>query len=994
MSNKRIFIFAVLCLLVVSNTAFAQYNWWERKIMWNGTVSNDWHDPNNWVFDPCDVGWGGNPLPPISEPNETHWVCLQGNPDVNLSGPAPIAVARTSVACWPAGQSTITFDIDANVTTFEAGWYFDIAVFEDNGVYGIVNMYGGQITTSITDAWGNPAQGVWIGGGSSRTGDSYGILNMYGGSITVPKIDLVRGTINLYGGLLDDTATGLSFPVSENGKVNIAGGTLKAKGNKTPASSWLSKGIADGRFVAYDDRGDFVIDYNLTEVYTYVTAEPNYGRAWDPQPANRSEGVGAQPTLTWRPGDWVADVNGHDVYLGTDATEVADANTNSSCYLGTVHANSYPITSNLDVSTMYYWRVDEVNEANGDSPWKGQPWKFETVHGRSTSPSPESGAVGLRIEEVELTWAAGPWAAVTQGHDVFFGTNPAEVNSIQPGDPDPNNVHKGLQDTTSYSPAVLYYDVNYHWRVDEVNNAHPDLRWKGDLWDFNMTDYYSVDQFQEYEDTNDMLTRWLTDTLEPGCGWGWGGGATLELSGGEMAYHYDNNSAPWGSDLYSEARFEYGPSGADWSGGGVPSETPMILYMAFTGNVNNSADPNYDRMYVALEDTAGDFWMILHEDPNVQRRDMQQEWLIDLGEFSSGNDVNLDAVRYLYIGFGERCNPPIGTMGEEGDVTFHNIRLYPPRCVPQYGPEADFTSDCFVDYADVGVVARDWLEKEGLRTFDVVNEPCSPVLWYKFDETSGTTATDSAGDHNGTVENLGEATWATTSGYDSNGCINLQAGDNTYVDVPTDALNFLSSATGVTFTVWVNMDLGNPPSGSWPMVFNAWKGGTEVIETYCPSPYPRPAEDIYDPELHWHMAPDYTTTVGFTPSDFGGRWNHVAFVKDTDANTMSTYHNGQLAGHFTDMNSPFFTPPPDTFHIGTRDPTWGFWYGRIDDVRVYDYALSAEEIAYIATDGTGSIFIPMGSVANLYSSSPEIIDFKDYAEMASQWLERKHWPIP
>jgi hypothetical protein len=274
------------------------------------------------------------------------------------------------------------------------------------------------------------------------------------------------------------------------------------------------------------------------------------------------------------------------------------------------------------------------------------------------------------------------------------------------------------------------------------------------------------------------------------------------------------------------------------------------------------------------------------------------------------------------------------------------------------------------------------------------------VLWYPLDETSGTAVTDAASGYNGTVGNLGDNTWDTTGGHDGGGCINLEAGQNTYVDLPGDALNFLSTATAVTFTAWVNLDLENPPaiegSGSWSQIINAWKDGTgEVIETYIPSPWPRTVGDtIAGPEAHWHMDGDNTWATGMTPSDFGGRWNHFAFIKDTVSDTMKTYHNGQLVADFNDANTPFFTPPADRFHLGTRDPGWGWWYGKLDDVRAYDYALSAEEVAYIATDGTGSIYLTMGSQANLKSSTPEIIDMGDFAMIAQQWMTEQLWPTP
>jgi uncharacterized repeat protein (TIGR01451 family) len=81
--------------------------------------------------------------------------------------------------------------------------------------------------------------------------------------------------------------------------------------------------------------------------------------------------------LTWYPGCFAADVNGHEVYFGTNFNDVHDANTSDpNVYKGTVTNPSYPIQfSNLDMDTTYYWRIDEVNTA---VRWKGGVWSFKT----------------------------------------------------------------------------------------------------------------------------------------------------------------------------------------------------------------------------------------------------------------------------------------------------------------------------------------------------------------------------------------------------------------------------------------------------------------------------------------------------------------------------------------------------------------------------------------------------------------------------------------
>jgi hypothetical protein len=67
------------------------------------------------------------------------------------------------------------------------------------------------------------------------------------------------------------------------------------------------------------------------------------------------------------------------VYFGTDADAVANATTASPEYNGpkTLGEESYDPGMRL-LETTYYWRIDEVNGVNPDSPWAGNVWSFTT----------------------------------------------------------------------------------------------------------------------------------------------------------------------------------------------------------------------------------------------------------------------------------------------------------------------------------------------------------------------------------------------------------------------------------------------------------------------------------------------------------------------------------------------------------------------------------------------------------------------------------------
>jgi hypothetical protein len=81
--------------------------------------------------------------------------------------------------------------------------------------------------------------------------------------------------------------------------------------------------------------------------------------------------------LTWCPGHFAADVNGHEVYFGSNFNDVNDADNSwplGGVYKGEVNNPSYSIQfSDLDVDTTYYWRIDEVNTNHPDLIWPVSP---------------------------------------------------------------------------------------------------------------------------------------------------------------------------------------------------------------------------------------------------------------------------------------------------------------------------------------------------------------------------------------------------------------------------------------------------------------------------------------------------------------------------------------------------------------------------------------------------------------------------------------------
>ena len=114
--------------------------------------------------------------------------------------------------------------------------------------------------------------------------------------------------------------------------------------------------------------GGVLLSYSLSEVQFYSIP----AAARTPEPASGSVDVLPDATVTWRAGRGAAQ---HTVYVSTDMEAVADGSAPSV----TSSTNSLDLGSlDLQLGETYYWRVDEVNEAQAQSMWAGPVWSLST----------------------------------------------------------------------------------------------------------------------------------------------------------------------------------------------------------------------------------------------------------------------------------------------------------------------------------------------------------------------------------------------------------------------------------------------------------------------------------------------------------------------------------------------------------------------------------------------------------------------------------------
>jgi len=192
--------------------------------------------------------------------------------------------------------------------------------------------------------------------------------------------------------------------------------------------------------------------------------------AWGSEPADGALHPDTWVNISWNPGGFAVS---HDVYLGDNFDNVNDGTEdtfrgNQADTFFVAGFPGFPYPDGLVPGTTYYWRIDEVNDTEPNSPWKGDVWSFSIPPKTAYFPDPADGAE-LVDTGVQLSWTGGFGAKL---HTIFFGNNFDEVSNATEGLP---------QGTTTYPPGTLKTGKTYYWRVDEFDIIDT---FKGEVWSF------------------------------------------------------------------------------------------------------------------------------------------------------------------------------------------------------------------------------------------------------------------------------------------------------------------------------------------------------------------------------------------------------------------------------------------------------------------------------------------------------------------------------
>ncbi|MCP4260905.1 MAG: LamG domain-containing protein [Planctomycetes bacterium] len=279
------------------------------------------------------------------------------------------------------------------------------------------------------------------------------VVGMIKGDVSLVYVDGVEdGTIDLPAGY------DLSGVLQHNAYI----GAITSNASNTLHAEKFMIGLID------DVR---IYDTALTEPEIQAAMKGEaFTKALNPAPSDGSYHEETWVNISWSPGDLAVS---HDVYMGDDFDAVSESaegtfigNQAATFFVAGFPGFAYP--DGLVPGTTYYWRIDEVNEADPNSPWVGDVWSFMIPPKTAYLPVPADAGEAVAVD-ASLTWTPGFGAKL---HTVYFGDNFDDVDNAAGGLP---------QGAATFSPGPLDMAKTYYWRVDEFDASGTH---KGSVWSF------------------------------------------------------------------------------------------------------------------------------------------------------------------------------------------------------------------------------------------------------------------------------------------------------------------------------------------------------------------------------------------------------------------------------------------------------------------------------------------------------------------------------
>ena len=533
--------------------------------------------------------------------------------------------------------------------------------------------------------------------------------------------------------------------------------------------------------------------YDRALTASEIVESMNQLKAWSPLPSNTDIISVSEQELSWMPG---SKAQSHHVYFGdnSDIVSFASPDNPQGAYLenaqiiGPGQYGRYEISLdnesiNLSGETAYFWRIDEINESDSGSPWKGTIWSFTT---KPFDTTPGNLSSSGNLNSLELNWE--PPADITQP---LYNIKIAEDLEFM----------QMILDIDNYTATKLSVDTNlmeldkqYFCRVDAYDLNNSELKGASQVLVLDFEVPFIVDDFNEYNEESELKNKWYDGELNLS-------GSQLSLffdaDGQSMCLSYDNRSKPYRSEVelkYGNEKnwLKWGVEVLELSFRGWPDNSSACLYLLVSDKNNNELKVYYTGNQSDLVQPAWSKWNI---------------WRIKLCEFTNAG-VDLSCVSGIAIGVENDAS-----ASGSGKLQIDNLKLDITRCIIGMSGESDLNNDCVADLNDFELLTEKWLS----GSYTVIADAGGldePLVYYSFDQPGGLNVYDQSGNsYHGTIETKASSLLWNSSGF-SNGCLNFDGLSS--VVLPQGI--FDSVSTGFSVCFWVNAEMA---SNRDPLIFSS-----------------------------------------------------------------------------------------------------------------------------------------------------------------------------
>ncbi|MHC4111401.1 MAG: LamG-like jellyroll fold domain-containing protein, partial [Planctomycetota bacterium] len=681
-------------------------------------------------------------------------------------------------------------------------------------------------------------------------------------------------------------------------------------------------------------------------------------KAFAPHPANVAISVSITADLSWTAG---TDVTSHDVYFGTTSPPPFAYNQTATTF----------DPGTMDYSTTYYWRIDEVSE---EGKTTGAVWSFTTVGSGPSSlpPSPPD----LSVPPPPL----GRTVTFRLKNDVVIKGGYAGI-----GKPDPN-----ARDIDRYK-TILSGDMNGN---DVEVNDPCDLLTEPS----RAENSYHVVTGSDCNESAVLDGFTITAGNANGEGspfhQGSGGGIQIRFSTmGEEGPVLTNctfirNSARWGGGMDNDhssttlTNCTFSENFADWGGGGIGNagyQAPKLVNCTFTANhagnrggavangdgrstmENCTLIANHAELGGAIYNGEASATLtnctlignsaerggaVYNNDGGVKMTNClvsENSCTEEGGVVYLGSDDSTILTNCILTANSAEKGGVV-YVGDDSYARLTNCTVTGNRATDNGGalyfdgPDHATITNCILWNNIPQEIYPDLLGNEIVITYNNVQggwpgtgnidaDPCfvetvffDPISYWKLDEAGGTTAYDSVGQNHGTVYGAQWTSGQVSSALDFNGV-------DDYVRTANNVFTNAQLASGATLSAWFNTD-----STAHSYIADN-EGYLTLGVNHIYAPYPNKLCGIVDGgHNRFFSSSDVTDNL----------WHHAAIVWD-GTDTAILYLDGVnvSSGHSGPPTPDLKTRP---FTIGAHSTIAAYFNGLIDEVAIYDRALSDEGI--------------------------------------------------